>query len=85
MILTNGIENYVFLRLKELNLNYIYENTIEHDFYSESNLLIECKFHNEELSKKQQELFDKIDQKEKFVVRNYKDVEAICKSTANLL
>ncbi len=70
-------ENYVFLRLKQLNLKYIYENTIELDFYSENKILIECKFHNEELSKKQQELFDKIDAKQKYVVRNYKDVEKL--------
>ena len=70
-------ENYVFLRLKQLNLKYIYENTIELDFYSENKILIECKFHDEELSKKQQELFDKIDAKQKHVVRNYKDVEKL--------
>jgi hypothetical protein len=70
-------ENYVFLRLKQLNLKYIYENTIELDFYSENKILIECKFHNEELSKKQQELFDKIDAKQKYIVRNYKDVEKL--------
>ncbi len=73
-------ENYVFLRLKELNLKYIYENTIELDFLSESKLLIECKFHDEALSKKQQELFDKLEAKEKYVVRNYKDVEEILRS-----
>jgi predicted AAA+ superfamily ATPase len=70
-------ENYVFLRLKQLNLKYIYENTIELDYYSENKILIECKFHNEELSKKQQELFDKIDAKQKYIVRNYKDVEKL--------
>ena len=70
-------ENYVFLRLKQMNLKYIYENTIELDFYSEDKILIECKFHNEELSKKQQALFDKMDAKQKYVVRNYKDVEKL--------
>jgi predicted AAA+ superfamily ATPase len=70
-------ENYVFLRLKQQNLKYIYENTIELDFFSENKILIECKFHNEELSKKQQELFDKIDAKQKYIVRNYKDVEQL--------
>jgi len=76
-------ENYVFLRLKQLNLKYIYENTIELDFYSESKVLIECKFHNEELSKKQQALFEEVEAKQKFVVRNYKDVEAIIKSVVS--
>ncbi len=72
-------ENYVFLRLKQMNLKYIYENTIELDFYSENKVLIECKFHNEELSKKQQALFDKMDARKKFVVRNYRDVEELSK------
>ena len=76
-------ENYAFLSLKQLNLKYIYENTIELDFYSESKLLIECKFHNEELSKKQQTLFDKVDAKQKFIVRNYKDVQEVVKLVRN--
>jgi hypothetical protein len=62
-----------------MNLKYIYENTIELDFYSENKVLIECKFHNEELSKKQQALFDKMDARKKFVVRNYRDVEELSK------
>jgi hypothetical protein len=39
--------------------------------------LIECKFHDEKLSNKQQELFDKLEAKQKFIARNYKDVEEI--------
>jgi predicted AAA+ superfamily ATPase len=70
-------ENYVFLRLKKMNLKYIYENTIELDFFSENKTLIECKFHDEKLSNKQQELFDKLEAKQKFIARNYKDVEEI--------
>jgi predicted AAA+ superfamily ATPase len=76
-------ENFAFLSLKQLNLKYIYENTIELDFFSESKLLIECKFHNEELSKKQQTLFDKVDAKQKFIVRNYKDVQEVVKLVRN--
>jgi uncharacterized protein len=68
-------ENYVFLNLKHLNLQYYYENTIEIDFLSEDKYLIECKFHDEKLSEKQQNLFDSIHAKKKFVVRNYQDVE----------
>ena len=44
-----------------MNLKYIYENTIELDFFSENKILIECKFHDEKLSMKQQELFDKLE------------------------
>jgi hypothetical protein len=60
-----------------MNLKYIYENTIELDFFSENKTLIECKFHDEKLSNKQQELFDKLEAKQKFIARNYKDVEEI--------
>lgn len=67
-------ENYVFLRLKHLGLRYIYENTTEIDFFTENKWLIECKFHDEALSKKQQELFDSYPAKEKRIVRNEGDV-----------
>lgn len=67
-------ENYVFLRLKHLNLSYLYENTTELDFVTENKWLIECKFHDESLSEKQQKLFDSFEAKNKFVVRNEKDI-----------
>lgn len=67
-------ENYVFLRLKHLNLRYVYENTTEIDFITENKWLIECKFHDEELSKKQQELFDSFPAQKRSVVRRESDV-----------
>ena len=70
-------ENYAFLRLKHLNLSYVYENTIELDFISQNKVLMECKFHNEALSEKQQLLFDNFKVTEKYIVRNYNDIEMI--------
>jgi len=70
-------ENYAFLRLKHMNLSYIYENTIELDFISQNKVLMECKFHNEMLSEKQQLLFDNFKATEKYIVRNYNDIEMI--------
>jgi predicted AAA+ superfamily ATPase len=70
-------ENYVFLRLKYLNLSYLYENTIELDFVTENKWLIECKFHEEELSAKQQKLFESFDAKQKFIIRSEKDIDFI--------
>jgi uncharacterized protein len=72
-------ENYVFLRLKHLNLNYVSENSIEIDFISQNKTLIECKFHEEALSEKQQQLFDHLAAKEKYIVRNFEDIEKIRK------
>lgn len=70
-------ENYVYLRLKHLNLSYVYENTTELDFISLNKILIECKFHNETLNEKQQLLFDNFKATEKYIVRTYNDVEFI--------
>ena len=47
-------ENYAYLRLKQFNLNYVTENKIELDFITENKTLVECKFHDEDLSEKQQ-------------------------------
>ncbi len=72
-------ENYTFLRLKHFRLNYIYENATELDFISQNKTLIECKFHTEALSKNQQLLFDTFEAKNKFIVRNNKDIEDLRK------
>jgi hypothetical protein len=70
-------ENYAYLRLKHLNLSYVYENTTELDFISQNKILMECKFHNEALSEKQQLLFDNFKASEKYIVRDYNDIEMI--------
>ncbi len=50
-------ENYIYLELHDKKiLYYLYENTIEIDFYTEDKILIESKFYTD-LTDKQKELF----------------------------
>lgn len=70
-------ENYAFLRLKHLSLSYVYENALELDFITEKKVLIECKFHDEILTERQQRLFDTIGAKGKHIIRTEKDIEAL--------
>lgn len=70
-------ENYCYLRLKHLNLGFIFQDSTELDFFSENKWLLECKFHDEALNTKPQALFDSFPAKEKFVLRNWQDVAAI--------
>jgi predicted AAA+ superfamily ATPase len=72
-------ENYVFLRLKQFNLTYIYENSIELDFFTDDKQLIECKFHQEPLSDKQQKLFNSTNAKNKTIIRSEQDIETFLK------
>ena len=74
----NCFENLVFVelyknRLPMENINYYLENSYEIDFIT-NKYLIEVKYENSELSKKQQELFDKIKNKKKMIIRNYDDM-----------
>ncbi len=49
--------NYIYLKLRnKKKLYYLYENTIEIDFYTEDKILIESKFYSQ-LNKKQEKLF----------------------------
>ncbi len=73
-------ENYVYLRIKHKKPGYIYENQTEIDFLTEDKDLIECKFHNEELSKKQQALYDKFPARNKFIMREEADIENYLKT-----
>ncbi len=67
-------ENYVYLKIKHLSPEYIYQNTEEIDFYTEDKRLVEAKYHDEELSKKQQILFDKTIANKKYIIRNEQDI-----------
>lgn len=67
-------ENYCYLRLKHLNLRYVYQDSTELDFYTENKWLLECKFHDEALSPKQEVLFNSFPAKEKYVLRTHQDV-----------
>ena len=67
-------ENYVYLQIKQANPSYIYKNQIEIDFFTENKTLIEVKFHDENLSKKQQDLFDNFEANAKIIIRNNEDI-----------
>jgi len=70
-------ENYIFLKIKHLNPSYFLEDGIEIDFFTENKIAIEVKYHNEELSEKQNYLFNKIIANKKIIVRNYLDINLI--------
>lgn len=63
-------ENLVFLKIKNLKPNYYLEKGIEIDFIT-NDFLIESKYESE-LNEKQQILFDKINKKNKIIVKDYK-------------
>ena len=67
-------ENYVYLKTRHLKPKYLYEKATEIDFFTENKILIEVKFHNMELSKKQQKLYDETEAKHKFIIRNNDDI-----------
>ena len=68
-------ENYVFLKIKGYKPAYIYRDATEIDFFTENKILIEVKYHNEELSEKQNLLFNKINARKKIIIRSQSDLE----------
>jgi predicted AAA+ superfamily ATPase len=62
-------ENLVFLKIKEKNPCYIYENKIELDFLTENKVLIEVKY-NSQLNEKQKKLFANYPAKQKVIIDN---------------
>ena len=61
-------ENYIYLVLRnKKTLYYIYENTVEIDFYMDDKILIESKFYSQ-LNEKQNKLFSKYPANKKIVI-----------------
>lgn len=61
-------ENYIYIELRnKKTLYYLYENTIEIDFYTEDKILIESKFYAE-LNDKQKKLFSSYPAKKRIVI-----------------
>jgi len=69
-------ENYVYLKLKHLHPRYVYENKCELDFFTETQSLIEVKYHGE-LTSAQKKLFERFPAKRKTVIQSYRDVKAL--------
>ncbi len=70
-------ENYIYLLLRgRKNLYYLYENTIEIDFFTEDKILIESKFYAE-LNKKQEKLFNEYPANKKLIIDSVEKLEVL--------
>jgi predicted AAA+ superfamily ATPase len=69
-------ENYVFLKIKHLNPKYLYENQTEIDFVT-NEYLIEAKFKNAQLNKKQEKLFTDFQAEKKIIVKSFRDIDKL--------
>ena len=69
-------ENYVYLNIKNLIPSYIYINSIELDFMTKGEKLIEVKYHSE-MTEKQKKIFETVPAKEKYLIKNYTDLELL--------
>jgi predicted AAA+ superfamily ATPase len=67
-------ENYVYLKIRHLKPEYLYENKTEIDFIT-NEFLIEAKYKNAEMSPKQEQLFNSITDREKIIVRDHFDLK----------
>ena len=64
----NYFENYLFLKLKQHDIYYLYEDGIEIDFYiKDLDTLLESKY-NSYMDDKQKALFEKTKAREKIVI-----------------
>jgi uncharacterized protein len=70
-------ENYIYLLLQnKKTLYYLYENTIEIDFFTEDKILIESKFYAE-LNQKQKKLFDEYPAQKRFIIDSVEKLSAL--------
>ncbi len=67
-------ENYIYLKVKDKNPCYIYENGIEIDFLTEEGTLIEVKYKCE-LTDKQKALFEKTMAKKKLLIKDIQHIK----------
>lgn len=69
-------ENYVYLKIKNKNPQYIYQDNSEIDFLTEDKTLIEVKYQST-MSEKQETLFKKVRAKEKILIKNIHDLSKL--------
>ncbi|MFP4471452.1 MAG: ATP-binding protein [Bacteroidales bacterium] len=70
-------ENYVFLKLKSFQPEYLYQDQTELDFRLQSGQVVEAKYHNEPLSEKQQKLWETFEPAKRHIVRNEGDIQQV--------
>ena len=66
-------ENYIYLKLRKYDPEYIYENKTEIDFYLPDKTLIEVKYHEEHLSPSQEKLFNTYPAAKRVIIRGDED------------
>ena len=71
-------ENYMYLQIKNNDVRYVYENSIELDFLVNKQTLIEVKY-GRELNKKQLQLFDTFKAKKKFMIQSFQEIDEIAR------
>lgn len=76
-------ENYVFLKIKQFSPCYYFKDGLELDFAIKNDFLIEAKFHNEDLSHKQQTLFDNSNFMSKEIIRNSDQLDTLVEGVDN--
>ena len=76
-------ENYAFLRFKHIYPRYLYQNKTEIDFILNDHLLVETKYHQEEIPENQKKLLESFPDKSFMIARNENDIElALSKVTS---
>ncbi len=70
-------ENYIYLLLRNnKKMYYLYENTIEIDFYTEDNILIESKYYSK-MNEKQEKLFLEYPAKKRLVIDSVEKLSSL--------
>jgi len=77
-------ENYAFLRFKHIHPRYLYEEKTEIDFILNDHLLVEAKYHNEDIPKNQKRLLDSFPGKSFMIVRNEEDIRQALSKVSRL-
>ena len=75
-------ENYAYLKIKHLDPCYIYKNGIELDFYTSDHTLLEIKY-NSKMNSKQKAVFDSIQSRKKFEIKNIYELNNFLKTISN--
>ncbi len=70
-------ENYVFLKLKGHNPEYVYQDKTELGFRLRGGTVVEAKYHQEPISGKQQKLLYSFGKDSYFIVRSNNDLKAL--------
>jgi len=74
----SSFENYIYMKIKNQEPHYIYEDGIEIDFITSDKTIIEVKY-NSDFTQKQKLLFESYNARKKIIIKNVHDIELISK------